>query len=119
MPRLAKATHGIGRPVPRKEDLRLLTGRGRFASDQLPANPAFAEMVRSPHAHARIVAIRTAAARAAPGVLAVLTGIDRAADGVRKMPHNPQWQGQNDVELKLAPGSTVFVTPPPDPAHSV
>ena len=53
---------GIGEPVRRKEDLRLLTGRGRYVDDVAPAGLAHIVFVRSPHAHARIVAIDTAAA---------------------------------------------------------
>ena len=50
---------GIGQPVPRKEDLRLLTGGGRYVPDIALPNMAFAAMLRSPHAHARIEAIDT------------------------------------------------------------
>ena len=50
---------GIGQPVRRKEDLRLLTGQGHYAADHAVAGMAFAAMVRSPHAHARIRAIDT------------------------------------------------------------
>src|SRR3989442_10282362 len=72
--------NGIGAAVRRVEDERFLTGRGRFVDDLLPPGTAFAHVLRSPHAHARIERIDTAAARAASGVLAVLTG----ADGVRE-----------------------------------
>jgi carbon-monoxide dehydrogenase large subunit len=71
---------GIGAPMPRIEDERLLTGRGRYADDVALPNMAFAYVVRSPHAHARILRIDTAAALTAPGVLAVLTGEDVARD---------------------------------------
>ena len=73
---------GIGQPVRRKEDRRLLTGQGRFSDDVDLPNQAYAQIVRSPHAHARITAVNTAAARAAPGVLAVLTEADYRADGL-------------------------------------
>ncbi len=63
---------GIGQPVRRKEDLRLLTGRGRYSDDINVTGQAYAVMLRSVHAHARIQqAINVAAARAAPGVLAI------------------------------------------------
>jgi CO/xanthine dehydrogenase Mo-binding subunit len=66
--------NGIGQPVRRKEDFRLLTGRGGFADDiQLP-RLAHAVIVRSPHAHAQIQSIDIAAPLGSPGVLAVLTG---------------------------------------------
>ncbi len=68
----------VGRPVPRKEDLRLITGRGTYVSDlQLPRTRHVA-FLRSPHAHARITAIDTGRARQMPGVAAVFTGRDQA-----------------------------------------
>ncbi|MSQ52669.1 MAG: xanthine dehydrogenase family protein molybdopterin-binding subunit [Betaproteobacteria bacterium] len=77
---------GIGAPVRRVEDQRLLTGHGHFVDDvQLP-NVAFAYVVRSPHAHARIARIDKAAALAAPGVLAVLTGEDVVAAKISGLP---------------------------------
>jgi aerobic carbon-monoxide dehydrogenase large subunit len=73
---------GIGQPVPRKEDPRFLTGRGRFVADIDLAREAYAVFLFAPHAHARIRAIDTAAAAHVPGVHAVLTGRDWAADGL-------------------------------------
>ncbi|MBI4588066.1 MAG: molybdopterin-dependent oxidoreductase [Candidatus Rokubacteria bacterium] len=68
----------IGRPTKRVEDRRLLTGRGRYVDDfKLPGCLSVA-FVRSPHAHARITALRVDAARSAPGVVAVFTGADTA-----------------------------------------
>jgi aerobic carbon-monoxide dehydrogenase large subunit len=80
---------GIGQPVRRREDLRLLTGRGAFVDDLAPAGLLHAVFVRSPHAHARIVSIDTSAARAAPGGVAVLTGADYRGDGIKPIAHNP------------------------------
>ena len=77
---------GAGAPVTRWEDERFLTGRGRFTDDHRFDGEARALVVRSPHAHARITAIDAAAARALPGVLAVLTGADVAADGLGLLP---------------------------------
>jgi aerobic carbon-monoxide dehydrogenase large subunit len=71
---------GIGQPVPRLEDPRFITGRGRFVDDIDMPLQCHGVVVMSPHAHARIKAIDTAAAKAAPGVLAVLTGADVQAD---------------------------------------
>ena len=66
----------IGRRVARKEDLRFLTGRGRFTDDLAEPGTARALMVRSPHPHARILDVDTSQALAMAGVLAVLTGQD-------------------------------------------
>ena len=72
----------IGARVPRREDAALLTGNGRFIDDIERARQAHAWIVRSPHAHARIVSVDVSDAAATPGVLAVLTHRDLAADGV-------------------------------------
>jgi carbon-monoxide dehydrogenase large subunit len=82
-------TKAIGQPLRRKEDLRLLTGGGRYSDDVSLPGQAYAALVRSPHAHARIRSIDTAAARAMPGVLAVLTAADAQADGIKPIPHTP------------------------------
>jgi len=79
----------IGQPLRRKEDLRLLTGQGRYSDDVNLPGQAYAYVLRSPHAHARIRAIDAAAARAMPGVLAVLTSADVKADGLKDVPHTP------------------------------
>src|SRR5947199_9411957 len=79
----------IGRPIVRKEDARLVTGRGRFSDDFKLDGEAHAAMVRSPHAHARMVHIDCARARNMPGVLAVFTGADCLADGLAPIPHDP------------------------------
>jgi aerobic carbon-monoxide dehydrogenase large subunit len=71
---------GIGQPVPRLEDPRFITGRGRYVDDIDLPRQAYGVVVLSPHAHARIAGIDTAKAKAAPGVLAVLTGADAMAD---------------------------------------
>ena len=68
----------IGTRMLRKEDPRFLVGRGRFVDDIALPNMAHAAVLRSPHAHARIKSIDTAAAQALPGVLAVITGEEAA-----------------------------------------
>jgi aerobic carbon-monoxide dehydrogenase large subunit len=73
---------GIGQPVRRFEDTRLVTGRGRYQDDVTLPRQVYAVFLRSPHAHARILSIDTRAAATAPGVLAVYTGEDYAADGL-------------------------------------
>ena len=77
---------GVGQPVPRTEDPRFLKGVGRYVADMLPPNLAHGIVLRSPHAHAKIKSIDTAAAKAAPGVLAVLTGADARADKLGALP---------------------------------
>ena len=72
----------IGQSIPRIEDRRFLTGQGCFTDDLRFADALHACVVRSPHAHARIERIDTVAARAMPGVAAVLTGADVLADGL-------------------------------------
>ena len=89
----------IGRPFRRKEDRRLLTGRGRFSDDVNLPGQAYAAMARSPHAHARIAGIDTEAALAVPGVLAVLTGADLLDDGLASIPHRPAPTSPPDIEL--------------------
>jgi carbon-monoxide dehydrogenase large subunit len=79
--------YGIGQSVPRLEDARLLTGRGRFVDDGTLPNQAHGYVLRSPHAHAVVRRIDAAAARRAPGVLAVLTAEDYRADGLGPQPH--------------------------------
>jgi aerobic carbon-monoxide dehydrogenase large subunit len=71
----------IGQPIKRKEDFRLLTGRGKYAADIRLPGLLHAAMLRSPRPHARIAAIRAGAARALPGVAAVVTADDLGAVG--------------------------------------
>jgi aerobic carbon-monoxide dehydrogenase large subunit len=76
----------IGQSVSRFEDPRLLKGGGRYVGDMALPGMAFGHVLRSPHAHARIRSIDTAKAKAAPGVLAVLTGADWQASGWGDLP---------------------------------
>jgi aerobic carbon-monoxide dehydrogenase large subunit len=100
----------IGRPMPRFEDLRLVRGAGRYTDDLWIAGQAVAVFVRAPHAHARIVSIDVSAARGRPGVLAVLTGADYAADGHIGMSHHPN---PNDAHNIKVPTFT------PTPEHKI
>jgi len=77
---------GIGQAVRRTEDLRFVTGAGRYTDDINLPGQTHAYVLRSPHAHARLGRVATEAARAVPGVLAVLTAADLAADGVKPIP---------------------------------
>lgn len=96
------AKFGVGQPVRRWEDLRLLTGRGRYQDDVVLPRQAWAVFVRSPHAHARIVGVDRAAAQAAPGVLAVYTGEDYEADGL-SMPEASMPRRKADGSPMFAP----------------
>jgi aerobic carbon-monoxide dehydrogenase large subunit len=89
----------IGRPMPRYEDLRLVRGQGRYTDDMSLPGQAYAMFVRAPHAHARVLRIDTAAARALPGVVAVLTGRDYVGDGFVGMPHFPNPAGAIDINV--------------------
>jgi aerobic carbon-monoxide dehydrogenase large subunit len=80
------AQFGIGQPARRLEDRRLVAGRGCFLDDINRPGQAVMTVLRSPHAHARIRGIDTQAAAAMPGVAAVLTGADLAADGLGPIP---------------------------------
>ncbi|ARQ01185.1 xanthine dehydrogenase family protein molybdopterin-binding subunit [Pseudorhodoplanes sinuspersici] len=71
---------GIGAAVRRKEDQRFITGKGHYTDDHARPGQTFASFVRSPHAHARLAKIDVAAASQMPGVIAVYTGDDFAAD---------------------------------------
>jgi carbon-monoxide dehydrogenase large subunit len=95
----------VGQSVRRLEDPHLLQGLGRYSDDVNLPRQAYAVIVRSPHAHARIAALDAEAARAAPGVVAVLTGADLAADRLGHLP--------TDAGRKRRDGSPAFTTPRP------
>jgi len=76
------ADSGIGAAVRRKEDHRFLTGQGHYTDDINRPRQTYAYFLRSPHAHAKIKRVDTAAAAKSPGVVAVFTGADAAADKV-------------------------------------
>ena len=113
----------IGKPMPRKEDARLITGRGRFTDDFNLDGQAYAVMVRSPFPHARIVAIDAAAAEKMPGVLGVFTGADCLADKLGPIPHDPVPKTKFDMKLTGPNGGPVFSGPnallPADKARHV
>ena len=101
----------IGQSPRRKEDLRLLTGKGRYSDDMNLPGQAYAIMLRSAHAHARIRGITTALAQRAPGVLAVLTGQDMLADGLKPIPH-AVWSGHPaEMPLPNTDGSAATAAP--------
>jgi aerobic carbon-monoxide dehydrogenase large subunit len=103
---------GIGQPVRRREDLRLVRGAGRYTADENLPGQVYAVMVRSPHAHARIRSVATGKAAAMPGVLAVFTGADVLAGGLKPIPHKPWSPHPAEIKLRNAGGE-----PPYEAAH--
>src|SRR5689334_18999636 len=101
----------IGQPLPRTEDARLLTGRGQFSDDFRLPGQTYAAIVRSPHAHARIVRVDAAAAKNMPGVLGVYTGADCAADNLGAIPHDPLPKTRYDMKLHGPGRGDVFFGP--------
>ena len=100
---------GIGQPVPRSEDPRLLSGGGRYTDDFNAPGQAHAAFLRSTAAHGEIARLDVAAVAGAPGVLAVYTGADLEADGIGRIPC--------PVPMKNRDGSAPSV--PPRPALAV
>src|SRR2546428_11363770 len=83
---MAAAERLFGSSIKRREDPRLITGRGVYVDDVKLPGTAYACFVRSSHAHARINGIDSSAARKLPGVVAVYTGKDLSAGGVKSLP---------------------------------
>jgi aerobic carbon-monoxide dehydrogenase large subunit len=102
---------GIGSTVRRKEDLRLVTGHGCYSDDFNFPGQVYGAVVRSPHAHALIRSVETAEARTMPGVLAVLTGADALADGLKRIPHLAAPGTAPDIVLHNRDGSPVPAAP--------
>src|SRR5438552_1699688 len=116
--RTRSAREGFGKPILRKEDARLLVGGGCYSDDVNVPGQAYACFVRSPHAHARVGRVDIVAALATAGVIAVLTGADAAADGVKPLTHSPM--PGNPHEDMLRSRDVAFVAPhPPMPADRV
>jgi carbon-monoxide dehydrogenase large subunit len=100
---------GSGRAVRRVEDRALLAGEGQFTGDFAPAGQLHLVFLRSPHAHARLLSIDTAGAAAIPGMRAVITGADLAADGVKPMTTSLPFKRPDGSPL-LAPPQTLLAT---------
>jgi len=98
--------YGVGQGVPRFEDMRLLRGGGRYIADMSFPHMAHGAVLRSLHAHAKIASIDTSRAKAAPGVLAVLTGADWQASGYGDLPVPKGAEKRRD-------GSPLFRSPYP------
>lgn len=92
----------LGRSINRLEDARFVRGRGRYVADLAPPNALHGIVVRSPHAHARIRSLEVDAARRMPGVAAVFTGADLAADQIGSLP----------CAVTQIPMTTALVVPP-------
>src|SRR5215467_11458935 len=105
------AREGMGKPVLRKEDARLLMGGGCYSDDVNLPGQAYACFVRSLHAHALIRGVEIDAAVATPGVIAVLTGKDAAADGVKPLTHSPM--PGNPHEDMIRSSDVAFIAPHP------
>src|SRR6185437_16231512 len=105
LPKSLMGEFAIGQGVPRFEDPRLVQGRGRYIDDVVYPGMAFGVLLRSPHGHAKINSIDVTAAKAAPGVLAVITAADWKNAGLGELPGHGG--------LKRRDGSPMFKPPYP------
>ncbi|MGA3002420.1 MAG: xanthine dehydrogenase family protein molybdopterin-binding subunit [Acetobacteraceae bacterium] len=94
---------GLGVSPKRREDARFLIGKGAYLDDLVVPDVAHAVFVRSSHAHAGIGLVDVAQARAAPGVLAVLTAADVAADGLNDLPPTVEANAQTGERFQFTP----------------
>ena len=94
---------GIGAAVRRKEDRRFITGTGHYTDDINRPGQAYAYFLRSPHAHATIKSIDIKSAAKMPGVLAVLTGADLAADKIGHLICGWMIHSKDGSPMKMAP----------------
>ena len=91
----------IGKPLQRKEDLRLVTGMGNFSDDVHLPRETFMAVVRSPHAHAHILSIDATGALQMPGVIGVATAADLKQDGIAAIPPDFAFLGSLEQQRKL------------------
>src|SRR5215216_721902 len=94
---------GIGAPVRRKEDQRFVTGQGRYVDDFTRPGQAHAYFLRAPHAHAAIRSIDTGPAMIMPGVIAVFTGHDLAADKIGGLICGWMIHSKDGTPMKVGP----------------
>ena len=106
---LAMVKFGVGQSVKRVEDPRLLTGNGRYTDDIQIKRQAQAYFVRSPHAHASFTSIDVSKAKAAPGVLAVVTGADLQAAGIGNVPCMVPLKNRDGSSMKMPPRPALAV----------
>jgi len=100
---MSEVRSGIGDRPKRREDLRFLTGHGAYLDDLAFDGLTHAVVLRSPHAHARIAGVDTSAARAMPGVLAVLTADDAQDDGLQPLLPTATANAQTGEPFAFAP----------------
>ena len=110
-PKVERRTRYIGRWMPRLEDLRLITGQGRYTDDVALPDQVHGIFVRSPHPHARILRIDADQARAAKGVVAVLTAEDFIGSGARGVQHSANPADVVDWKQKAFDLATTFELP--------
>ncbi len=101
---------GIGAAVRRKEDFRFITGKGQYTDDISRPGETRAVFLRSPHAHAKIRRVDTKAASAMPGVAAVLTGADLAADKIGNLICGWMIHSKDGTPMKMAPHPAIAAT---------
>ena len=101
--------YGSGKSVRRVEDESLLTGRGQFADNFALPGQGYLVFARSPHPHARIVALDTAAAKAMPGVVAVVTGAELAQAGVKPLLQSADFKRANGAPTAAPPQHALAV----------
>ena len=97
--------YSVSQPVPRTEDPRLLRGGGKYVDDVNLPGQVYGYVVRSPHAHARILKMDIAEAARARGVLSVLTAKEYVADKLGRMPVLPPPNPLFDMSTMFAPRS--------------
>src|SRR5882757_11397049 len=101
---------GIGQPVRRVEDLRLLTGNVLYTDDINVARQAYVHFLRSPHANARLKKVDAASAKHAPGVLGVFTGADLKAAGIGELPCSAPVNNRDGSPMKIPPRPAIAHT---------
>lgn len=100
----------IGKPVLRKEDMRFITGNGRYTDDINLRGQTYGYFVRSPYAHAVVGEVDTSAAQSMPGVIAVLTGKQVAEDGLGTLPCGWMIHSKDGSEMKQPPHPVMAAT---------
>ncbi|WP_173935036.1 xanthine dehydrogenase family protein molybdopterin-binding subunit [Chelativorans sp. Marseille-P2723] len=103
------SVEGVGARIARKEDKRFITGLGRFVDDMVLPRMKHAAFVRSPYAHAKITGIRTEAAKAMPGILAVLTGPELKDDGIGNLICGWMIHSKDGTPMKMGAWSPLAV----------